>query len=145
MNQPPPPPDGVPHGFVPYRRPSPYLDLIGPVYESADGSLVLGLRLDQRHTNSRGFVHAGLLVALADTVLGHTILRAPGTPPIVTVSLTTDFTGSARTGSWLEGRAEVQRQGGRVAFASASFRADGQLVMTASGVFVGQPGHRTAA
>jgi acyl-coenzyme A thioesterase 13 len=127
-----------PDGFVPYRRSSPYLDLIGPVYESADGPLVLGLRLDERHTNSRGFVHAGFLVALADTVLGHTIVRSSSDPkPILTVSLTTDFTGSAHPGAWLEGRAEVRRDGSRVAFANASFHADDRLVMTASGIFVG--------
>jgi acyl-coenzyme A thioesterase 13 len=136
------PPD-APDGFVPYRRSSPYLDLIGPVYESADGPLALGLWLDERHTNARGFVHAGLLVALADTVLGHTIGRTPGTPPLVTVSLTTDFTGSAHPGSWLEGSAEVRKQGSRVAFANTSFHADGRLVMAASGIFVGQSAPRS--
>jgi acyl-coenzyme A thioesterase 13 len=130
----------APDGFVPYQRSSPYLDLIGPVYEAADGPLVLGLWLDERHTNARGFVHAGLLTALADTVLGHTIHReAPDTPPIVTVSLTTDFTGSAHPGAWLTGTAEVRRHGKRVAFANASFHADERLVMTASGVFVASP------
>lgn len=112
------------------------------MYESADGPLVVGLWLDERHTNARGFVHGALLVALADTVLGHTILRTPGTAPIVTVSLSTDFTGSAHPGSWLEGSAEVRHQGSRVAFANASFHADGRLVMTASGVFLSQSGAR---
>ena len=135
-------PPAAPDGFIPYRRPSPYLDLIGPVYEAADGPLVLGLWLDGRHTNARGFVHAGLLVALADTLLGHTIARTPGTPPLVTVSLTTDFTGSAHPGSWLEGKAEVRRQGARVAFANASFHVDERLVMAASGIFVGQSAPR---
>jgi acyl-coenzyme A thioesterase 13 len=62
-------------GFIPYRRTGPYLELIGPVYETAEGPLVVGLWLDERHTNSRGFIHAGALVALADTLLGHAILR----------------------------------------------------------------------
>jgi len=50
-----------PNGFVPYRRSSPYLDLIGPVYEAEGQPLVVGLWLGHKHTNSRGFVHAGLL------------------------------------------------------------------------------------
>jgi uncharacterized protein (TIGR00369 family) len=129
-----------PAGFVLYRRPSPYLDLIGPVYESADGPFVVGLWLAEKHTNARGFVHGGLLVALADTVLGHTIVRSdPTASPVVTVSLTTDFTGTARAGSWLQGVAEVTRRGSRVSFAKASFHAADRLVMTASGVFAGQP------
>ena len=133
-----PHPSEPPPGFVPYRRSSPYLDLVGPIYESADGPLVIGLWLDARHTNARGFVHAGFLVALADTLLGHTILRDPGTPPIVTVSLTTNFTGTAHPGRWLHGRAEVRRHGARVAFAECSFHADERLVMSASGIFVAQ-------
>ena len=126
----------APPGFIPYRRSSPYLDLIGPVYESAEGPWIIRLWLEDKHANARGFVHAGVIVALADTLLGHTIGRsAPGSPPLVTVSLTTDFTGSARVGTWLQGRAEVKRHGRRVSFATADFHADDRLVMTASGVF----------
>ncbi|HEX4226852.1 MAG TPA: PaaI family thioesterase [Pseudonocardiaceae bacterium] len=132
-----------PAGFVPYRRTSPYLDLVGPIYESAGDPLRVGLWLREEHANSRGFVHAGLLVALADTVLGHTILRRfPDTPPIVTVSLNTDFTGSARPGTWLHGQAEVKRHGTRVSFANAVFHVADRLVLTASGVFVSQTAER---
>lgn len=134
----------APPGFVPYRRSSPYLDLIGPLYESDHDPFVVGMWLDSRHTNARGFVHAGLLVALADTVLGHTIHRtAPDSPPIVTVSLTTDFLGSAHSGAWLRGQAEVQRHGRRLSFASATFHADDRLVLTARGVFASQPANST--
>jgi uncharacterized protein (TIGR00369 family) len=132
-----------PDGFVPYRRTSPYLDLIGPVYESAEEPFVIGLWLDERHTNSRGFVHAGVLVALADTLLGHTIVRSAPDIPIVTVSLTTDFTGSARTASWLTGIAEVTRRGNRLSFANATFSTADRLVMTASGIFANAPDRRS--
>jgi uncharacterized protein (TIGR00369 family) len=140
--RPEPAPAPPPDGFIPYRRPSPYLELVGPVYEAAAaGPLVAGLWLDRRHTNSRGFAHAGLLVALADTVLGHTILREfPGSPPVVTVSLTTDFTGSAHQGTWLQGEAKVTRRGSRLSFATCVFRAGDRVVMTATGIFASQPG-----
>jgi uncharacterized protein (TIGR00369 family) len=129
-----------PEGFIPYRRSSPYLELLGPVYEAAADPLVVGLWLDRKHTNARGFVHAGLLAALADTVLGHTILREfPDSPPVVTVSLTTDFTGSAHRGTWLQGEAHVSRHGSRLSFASAVFQAEDRIVMTASGIFASQP------
>ncbi|MFI5612745.1 PaaI family thioesterase [Amycolatopsis sp. NPDC051903] len=125
---------------MPYRRSSPYLELIGPVYEAEDDPLVIGLRLEGKHTNARGFVHAGLLVALADSVLGHTILRTfPESPPIVTVSLTTDFTGSAHRGTWLQGQADVTRHGSRLSFARATFHAEGRVIMTASGIFAARP------
>jgi hypothetical protein len=43
----------VPSEFVPYHRPSRFLDLIGPVYESANDLAVVSLRIDERHTNAR--------------------------------------------------------------------------------------------
>ncbi|MFI5735077.1 WHG domain-containing protein [Kribbella sp. NPDC051587] len=134
-----------PAGFVPYTCPSPYLELIGPVYEAARDTLVAGLWLDHRHTNTRGLAHAGVLATLADTLLGHTVLRKhPDSPPIVTVSMTTDFVGSARVGQWLQGEAEVHRHGSRLSYASAKLIADDQVVMTASGVFASQPASRAA-
>jgi uncharacterized protein (TIGR00369 family) len=130
-------PEGLaPDGFAPYHRPSPYLDLIGPVYEAIDDPSVVRLLVDGRHTNARGFLHAGLLVAVADTIMGHTLhRRSGGTGSLVTVSLTTDFTGSANIGDWLEGRAGVRRLGRRISFADCAFRVGERLVLTASGIF----------
>ena len=106
--------------FIPYPRTSRYLELVGPVYQHREDPSVIGFELDERHTNSRGFCHAGVLVALADTVMGHTIEHAAtvsGRP--VTVTLTTDFIGTARTGDWLEGHAAVRRAGRRLAFGAS--------------------------
>jgi acyl-coenzyme A thioesterase 13 len=139
-------PTSGPDGFVLYHRPSRYLDLIGPLYESVDDPSVVRLLMDERHTNARGFVHAGLLVAVADTIMGHTIHRtSPGAPSLVTVSLTTDFTGSAQIGDWLEGHAEVRRHGARVSFAACEFHVAERLVLAASGVFATRPTPKAAA
>jgi acyl-coenzyme A thioesterase 13 len=62
--------------FIAYTRTSRYLELIGPLFQHRDDPSVMGLELDERHTNSRGFCHAGVLVALADTIMGHTIEQA---------------------------------------------------------------------
>lgn len=124
-------------GFTPYRRSSPYLDMIGPVYESATDPSVAGLWIDHRHTNSRGFLHAGLLVADTDTVMGHTCERTLGDGRrLTTVSLTPDFIGPARAGQWLEVAATVRRTGRRLSFAACEVTTDdGGLVMSAGGVF----------
>ena len=126
----------APDSWVPYHRPSRYLDLIGPLYEQAEDPSAVRLLVDDRHTNARGFLHAGLLVAVADTIMGHTIQRsAPDAPAVVTVSLSTDFTGSAHPDDWLEGHAVVRRRGSRVSFAACEFHVGGRLVLAASGVF----------
>ncbi|WP_216870329.1 PaaI family thioesterase [Modestobacter excelsi] len=126
----------APDRFIPYARPSRYLELIGPVFQSQTDAATIGIRLDERHGNARGFAHAGVLVALADTLMGHTAQRAgPPDTRLVTVSLTTDFPATARLGDWLTGTATVQRIGRTLAFTNCHFTADSRLVLTASGVF----------
>jgi len=130
----------MPTAFIAYARTSRYLDLVGPVYQHRDDPSVIGLELDERHTNSRGFCHAGMLVALADTIMGHTIEHAASPPSrLVTVTLTTDFIGTARIGDWLQGQATIRRSGRRIAFGSCEFRHGDQLVFTASAVFAVTP------
>ncbi|MDN5852700.1 MAG: PaaI family thioesterase [Actinomycetia bacterium] len=130
----------IPDGFTPYTRPSPYLELIGPLYEAVDDPAVVGLRVDQRHTNARGFLHAGVLVAVADVVMGHTAHRvAPSGTSLVTASLTTDFPGSAQLGDWITGVAAVRRVGRRLAFTTCEFTANDRLVLASSGVFATIP------
>ena len=126
----------APDRFIPYARPSRYLELIGPVFQSQTDAATIGVLLDERHGNARGFVHAGVLVALADTLMGHTAQRAgPPDTRLVTVSLTTDFPATARLGEWVTGTATVQRIGRTLAFTSCRFTAGGRLVLAASGVF----------
>lgn len=125
-----------PAGFTPYARPSRYLDLIGPVYEATDDPAVVGLLVHDQLTNSRGFLHAGVLVAVADTIMGHTAERAAAEDTrLVTVSMTTEFPGSAQLGQWITGTATVRRLGRRLAFTGCEFRTDDRLVLLASGVF----------
>ena len=125
----------VPDAFVEYSRSSAYLDLIGPLYEHRSDASTVGLLIDDRHTNSRGMLHGGLLVAIADTVMGHTTERLTTGTRLLTVSLTTDFVGAARLGEWVRGEATVQRSGRRLSFASCRFHVDDRLILTASGVF----------
>ena len=125
----------VPDTFVTYTRSSRYLDLIGPIYENREDASSVGLVIDERHTNARGMLHGGLLVAIADTVMGHTTERAATDTRLITVSLTTDFVGAARLGDWVQGQATVRRCGRRLAFASCEFRVDDRVILTSSGIF----------
>ena len=126
----------VPEGFVPYHRPSRYLELIGPLYEAVSDAAVVGLRIDDRHTNARGFLHAGVLVAVADVVMGHTAHRMGASDDgLVTASLTTDFLGSAQLGDWVQGVATVRRIGRQLAFTACEFTAAGRPLLAASGIF----------
>ena len=130
-------PKSVPEGFEPLGRTSPLLELLGPFYSRGAGtSLVLGLRVAKKHTNARGFAHGGVLLTLADVALGY---AAEGSVDpaarLITASISADFAGSAKLGDWVEARVDVQRVGGRMAFANTYLYIGERRVVRASAVF----------
>ena len=131
----------VPKGFVRAgrSRPNPFNEIVGPFYEHREGAEVsLGLRIEERHCNSRGICHGGLLATLADLALGYACLAAgkPGGPTsFVTVNLSLDYTGSAKAGDWIQSEVEVQKTGARLAFANGYLVAGGVRIVRASAIF----------
>ena len=119
-------------------RTSPLVDLLGPFYARGDGSnLVLGLRVAEKHTNSRGFAHGGVLLTLADVALGYAAEGSIDPPArLITSSVSADFAGSAEFGDWVEARVDVQRVGKRMAFANAYLHVGERRVVRASAVFI---------
>ncbi len=96
----------------------------------------LAIRASAAHANSRGFVHGGLITALADNAMGLSCgEQVANTSGLVTVSLSVDFVGFAKVGQWLEIRPEVIRAGKSLCFATALVLADDSVCARASGVF----------
>jgi acyl-coenzyme A thioesterase 13 len=132
----------VPEGFVRVRRPSPnpFNEMVGPFYERRRGTEVsLGLRIEERHTNSRGICHGGLLATLADLALGYSALAVGGHASFVTVNLSLDFAGSAKTGDWVESEVQVHKTGARLAFVNGYLVANGVRIVRASAIFALSP------
>jgi uncharacterized protein (TIGR00369 family) len=131
----------IPAGFKPIEHLGHYLTLLGPFYwKKDDGPLVVGVRIDERHTNTRGIVHGGMLATLADSALGIVLYNSRTPPqPIVTVSLTTDFIESAHPGDWVEGHVDILRVGSRLAYANCHLHVGERRILRASGVFALMP------
>jgi uncharacterized protein (TIGR00369 family) len=127
----------APDGFVRHDRKSPPTDPWEPLWRRVSGdTVILGLRAGAAHTNSRGFVHGGLISALADNAMGLSCARKLGAEAsLVTVNLTVDFLGSAFTGQWLEFDTVFVKPGGTLCFTQAFVTADGQPCARANGVF----------
>ena len=127
----------IPAGFKRHTRRSGLTDPWEPIYAtSADRTFALGLRADAAHVNSRGFVHGGLLSALADNAMGLSCARQlEDITGLVTVSLNIDFLGTAHQGHWVEVRATPSRVGKSLCFAAADIYSDDQLCATAKAVF----------
>jgi len=138
-----------PVGFARHDRSSPLTDPWEPLYSrKADRAVILGLRAGSAHTNSRGFVHGGLIGALCDNAMGLSSARVSGhTGGLVTVSLNIDFLGTAFEGQWLEFDTVFVKPGRTLCFAQAFVTADGQPCARANAVFrvVEASPRRTAA
>lgn len=127
----------VPEGFERHDRKSPVTNPWEPLYRRLSGdTVILGLRAGPAHTNSRGFVHGGLISTLADNAMGLSCARRLGDlASLVTVNLTVDFLGSALTGQWLEFDTVFVKPGGTLCFTQAFVTADGQPCARANAVF----------
>jgi len=133
MSDPNPPP-----GFEPLFRTSPFLETVGPLFhrKEADGAFVIGLRVLPKHANARGGAHGGLMMTLLDVALGYRASLSQDPPAnLTTASLTADFAGGAKVGDWVEAHVDVQRVGGRLAFANAFLLVNGERVVRGSAVF----------
>jgi uncharacterized protein (TIGR00369 family) len=135
-------PSEIPAGFEPHFRKSPLTDPWEPLYSKrlAD-RIVLGLRTRQPHANSRGLIHGGLIAALADNAMGLScvqVMTGEGRKPeggLVTVSMATDFVGSAKLGQWVEFDTQYVKTGRTLCFAQAFVTADGEVIARADARF----------
>jgi uncharacterized protein (TIGR00369 family) len=138
-----------PAGFEPHDRKSPLTEPWEPLYSrKTGGTVILGLRAGAAHTNSRGFIHGGLIGALADNAMGLSCGRTLGhAGGLVTVNLNVDFLASALEAQWLEFDTVFVKPGRTLCFAQAFVTADGRPCARANAVFkvVGGDVRRTAA
>jgi uncharacterized protein (TIGR00369 family) len=132
----------VPPGFKPLPAASPFNELVGPLHEKrGEGSISLGLRVEKKHSNSRGICHGGVLATLADLALGYAMLAKSGESggqrqgSFLTVHLAVDYAGAARAGDWIESKVEIQRVGARLAFANCYLVVDEKPIVRASAIF----------
>ena len=126
----------TPDGFAPHPRRSPVTTPWEPIFaRTTDAATILGVRLAEPHTNSRGLAHGGVLAALADNAMGLSVaMRDPARSP-VTVSLHLDYLGQAKLGQWLDFTTVFVRVGGTLAFADCHVHADGNVIAKASATF----------
>jgi len=128
----------IPPGVAPIFRTSPFLETIGPLYSVGSGAtLMIGMRVQEKHTNARGTLHGGVLASIADIALGYGLGTSTSPPTsMVTANLSVDFAGSAQLGDWVETSLDIQKIGSRMAFANVYFSVGNQRIARASGVFL---------
>jgi uncharacterized protein (TIGR00369 family) len=125
----------VPAGYALEPLRSGFSQTVGPWYRLQDAQFVqFAFRADERHINSLGIVHGGMMMSFADTLLGQTHRKVSGRPA-VTTRMTVDFIDAARFGDLVEGRGEVTRETRNLVFVRAQVWTSRRTLLTASGVF----------
>ena len=107
------------------RSRGPFTTRNGPVCRATGkGDLRSGIWVLDRHCNSMGFMHGGMVSSFADGALAWAVWDATRKMS-VTLKLTTSFYGTIRPGDWLEARPSV-------------VSADGGVVHVEAGLLVGE-------
>ena len=131
----------IPEGYeLVARTQGPHFSgLAGPFYAKREGSqLSLGLRIEQRHLNSRGTCHGGLLATLADIALGYACVAAAEdgqSRNFVTIDLSIEYMASTQAGDWLYSEVKVLNADSRTAAAAGHLLVEGNPVARISANF----------
>ena len=103
-----------------------------PLDQSDDPRVVL--LVEEKHCNSGGVTHGGLLMTMADLTL--CMMGRQGLPDerVITVSLDCHFISAGQVGDFLVARAEVTRRGGSLVFVRGEIKAGDRVLLTANAV-----------
>ncbi|WP_108810700.1 hotdog fold thioesterase [Sphingorhabdus sp. Alg231-15] len=127
----------IKEGFQPHFRKSPLTDPWEPLYSLVtNDATIIGFVSDNQHCNSRGFVHGGLISAIADNAMGLSCAMQHGeVSGLVTLNLHLDFARAAWKGEWLEFVTDVTKIGKSIDIAQGQVYSDGKLCALMTGTF----------
>jgi len=106
--------------------------LWGPVFQF---EMQHQLWLDERHANPEGFVHGGLLSAMADYVMYQGAQQATVELHTPTVDMQLQFLAPAQTGTWLVGRSQILRQTRSLLFMRAELVVNDNVILAAMALY----------
>lgn len=114
----------------------PFENFVGPLFEQGEGlQRHYAFRVDERHVNMRGILHGGMLMTLADMVLGQAAWDATDKAPIVTMNMQSQFIRSATIGDLVEVQPELVRRTRALVFLRGDFLVAGETIYVASSVW----------
>ncbi len=122
-------------GYRIYDPDDPFETRAGPFFwvQLEDGTHNFAIEAAERHCNSHGIVHGGLMMTMIDLALVATAKAAPD-DRLVTVSLNSEFMASGRQGDLIEARGELLRRTRSLAFARGQVVCGERILLSASAV-----------
>ena len=138
-----PPPDGFeldePEDAA-YGDADSWYRLVGPLFRERNGTpglVRLSFFAEQRYISSMNRVHGGMMSSFMDYVLFGAASSVWHGRSLATVSLNISFVSACPPGVWIIGTGEVIRSGKTMSFVSGQARAEGKVIVQASGTFRG--------
>jgi uncharacterized protein (TIGR00369 family) len=128
----------IPSGFGPVEIGGPYMALNGPLYAKLEGGrLLMGFRVEMRHTNPLQICHGGMMASFADMLIPCASMYQSDMLRrfLPTISLNIDYVGAAPLGAWVQGEAQVLRTTRNMLFGQGLVTADGEVALRFSGIF----------
>ena len=107
---------------------------VGPIWRSPDGSEFL-FDIRDIHLNGGGALHGGMMMALADIVMGRTVRDALDGARALTISLNSDFIGASKLGERIRGTAAITRKTRSIVFIGCELAVERRTIMTATGIW----------
>ena len=131
----------LPPGYRPYPYEDPFEDHVGPFgYKVEDGRITFAVQTDERHRNTSGSVHGGMLMTFADFALCLAAVWDQPGERCVTVSCHSDFVAAATPGDLIEASGEVVRRTRSLAFVRGQLVSGGRVLLSFSGIVKRIPG-----
>lgn len=110
--------------------------LVGPLYrKQAESGPIFGLLAEEKHLNSAGIVHGGMIMALADHAIGHASVAHTQHERQVTIQLNTQFISAARLGDFLVAAGQVFSETRTLVFVGGTINVGERLVAQSTGVW----------
>ena len=128
----------IPAGFRAIKVGGLFISHNGPFYGKWTGErLLLGFRVEERHTNPLKMCHGGMLATFADMLMPCAVMYQSEMARrfLPTISLQIDYMGPAPLGSWVQGQADVLRTTRNMLFSQGLVTADGEPALRVSGIF----------
>ncbi len=128
----------TPDGFEIINDRGPFADVNGPFYrfrknENAPAT-TFGFLPEERHANSLGFMHGGMISTLLDGVMAQAIFEAHQRR-LVTLSLNIEFKNTIPIGKWIQADVELKEIENNVIGCAASLMSNDRICATATGTF----------
>lgn len=122
-------------GYQKWDANDPFEDMIGPFFlkPNGDGTNRTAFYSENRHVNSDGALHGGMLMSFADYSL-FAIAREALDTPAVTIGFNSEFIGAVGAGHLIESSGEILRATRSLLFVRGTIYTGEQLLMTFSGI-----------